>query len=425
MPVLDFVLSVTVILAVAYVFGVLARALHLPTVIGHMVAGIALSASVIGALPGDPTATLLPLDARHSVRLVAEFGLILFVFCLGADVDRGELRRQPKAVPMVASATFAVPLLLGAVFALGVDGWYKPAGIPATAFVLYVAVALAISALPVLAAIVRERKLTESAPAAIALMSAVLIDAAAWLVLAAALFAADAGGTSWGRNLGLLAVFGAVMMLIVRPALNAWRPASSFLGIAVTTALAVGAGWVTTQLGLHAILGAFFAGFVFPRTAALRGLIAPLRRAGTFLLPVFLVLAGLKTDVGGLDARDFATLPLILTLAVAGKIGAGWAAARVAGLNGRDAATIGVLLNTRGVTELVVLSIGLGAGILEPRLYTVFVLMALLTSGATGPLLSAVDRIARRVPSHRLLGGPVVGPGDQVERAGRYSEAGG
>lgn len=408
MPVLDILLSIAVILAVAYVFGVLARAVHLPTVIGHMVAGIALSASVLGALPGDPTATLLPLDARHSVRLLAEFGLILFVFCLGADVDRGELRRQPKAVPMVASATFAAPLLLGALFALGVDGWYKPAGISTTAFVLYVAVALAISALPVLAAIVRERELTESAPAAIALMSAVLIDAAAWLVLAAALFTAqDTGGASWGRDLGLLALFGAVMTLIVRPALSAWRPASSYVGIAVTTALAIGAAWVTTQLGLHAILGAFFAGFVFPRTAALRELIAPLRRAGMFLLPLFLVLAGLKTDVGGLDARDFATLTLILTLALAGKIGAGWAAARAAGVDGRDAATVGVLLNTRGVTELVVLSIGLEAGILEPQLYTVFVLMALLTSGATGPLLSAVDRIAAQVPSRRLPAGAV------------------
>jgi Kef-type K+ transport system membrane component KefB len=393
MPVLNVVLSLAVILAAASVFGALARMLGQPAVIGHMVAGIALSPSLLGALPGNLTATLIPSDARHSVSLIAEFGLILFMFSLGADVNRGEVRRRPKAVPLVASTTFAVPLLLGALLALELQGWYKPASMSATAFVLFVAVALSITALPVLAAIVRERGLTESAPAAIAMTSAALIDAVGWLLLAAALFVADdSGTTSWSLRLGLLALFGAAMMLVVRPALNAWRPTSRYVGIAVTTTLAVGAGWVTRQLGLHAILGAFFAGFVFPRTPAVRALIAPLRRAGMFLLPLFLVLSGLSTDVSGLGQHDFATLLLILMLAVAGKLGAGWAAARTAGLNGREATTIGILLNTRGVTELVVLSIGLQAGIMEPRLYTVFVLMALLTSAATGPLLSAVDR---------------------------------
>jgi Kef-type K+ transport system membrane component KefB len=419
MPVLNVVLSVAVILAAASVFGALARTLGQPAVIGHMVAGIVLSPSLLGALPGDLTATLIPSNARHSVSLLAQFGLILFMFSLGADVNRGELRRRPKAVPLVTSATFAVPLLLGALLALELRGWYKPASVSATAFVLFVAVALSITALPVLAMIVRERALTASAPAAIAMTSAALIDAVGWLLLAAALFAAkDGGTTSWGRSLGLLALFGAAMVLIVRPALNAWRPASRHAGIAVTTALAVGAGWVTTQLGLHAILGAFFAGFMFPRAAAVRALIAPLRRAGMFLLPLFLVLSGLSTDVGGLRRHDFAALLLILVLAVAGKLGAGWAAARAAGLNGREAATVGILLNTRGVTELVVLSIGLEAGIMEPRLYTVFVLMALLTSAATGPLLSAVGRPAEPVPARRRPAGTVVGSGNQARTDG-------
>jgi Kef-type K+ transport system membrane component KefB len=141
-------------------------------------------------------------------------------------------------------------------------------------------------------------------------------------------------------------------------------------------------------------LGAFLAGILFPRVAELRPLVAPLRRWGAFLLPLFLVLSGLSTDVTGLHGPDFVTLLVILGLAVAGKLGMGWVASRAAGLDGHEAATVGVLLNTRGVTELVVLSIGLGAGILEARLYTVFVLIALLTSAATGPLLSAVGRSA-------------------------------
>lgn len=221
MPVLDIVLAVAVILAVASVFGTVARALGQPAVIGHMIAGIVLSPSLLGTLPGDPTATLIPPNARDSVSLLAQFGLILFVFSLGTDLNRDELRRQPKAVPMVASATVAVPLLLGGLFALGLGERYKPAGASTTAFVLFVAVALAITALPVMAAIVRERHMTASAPAAIALMSAVLIDAVGWLLLTAALFAAQAGATtSWGSTLGLLALFVAAMMLVVRPALG-------------------------------------------------------------------------------------------------------------------------------------------------------------------------------------------------------------
>jgi Kef-type K+ transport system membrane component KefB len=396
---LKLTLAVAVILAVAYLLGGLARRLRQPAVMGHLLAGVVLGPSLLGALGGNLTETLIPLDTRHDLSLLAQFALILFSFSLGSELDRRELRRRPRAVPLIATTTFVVPLALGAAFAFGLRHWYKPAGAPTSAFVLFIAVAVAITALPVLASIIREHRLTRSAPAAIALTSAALVDGIGWLVLAVALLDARGGaGRSWATTLGLLAAYTGAMVLIVRPALKAWlwRPATPpRLRILVALAVAVVSGWVTAELGLHVVLGAFFAGILMPRRedggedAALMG---PIRAAGVLLLPLFLTLAGLSTNIGALNARDVATFVLVCAIAVIGKLGVGWAAARAGGLNRRDSAMVGVLLNTRGVTELVVLSVGLKAGIIGPRLYTVFVLMALVTSASTGPMLAAIRR---------------------------------
>jgi Kef-type K+ transport system membrane component KefB len=398
---LELILAVAVILAVAYALGGLARRLHQPAVIGHLVAGIVLGPSLLGAFGGNLTETLIPLDTRHDLSLLAQFALILFMFSLGSELDRRELRQRPRAVPLVAATTFLVPLALGAASALVLAHWYKPGGAPTSAFVLFIGVAVAITAMPVLASIVREHGLTRSVPAAVAMTSAALVDGVGWLVLAVALLEAEVGTSrSWPTTFGLLAVYVLAMVLIARPALKHWlaRPARSpQLRIVMVTAFAVASGYVTAQLGLHAVLGAFFAGLLMPRRAdgAVEvELIAPIRAGGVLLLPLFLTLSGLSTNIGGLHASDLATFVVVLAIAVVGKLGVGWIAARAAGLTRRDSATVAALLNTRGVTELVVLSIGLKAGILDERLYTVFVLMALVTSAATGPMLSAIRRAA-------------------------------
>jgi Kef-type K+ transport system membrane component KefB len=400
---LELILAVAVILAVAHVLGGLARRLHQPAVIGQLLAGIVLGPSLLGALGGNLTETLIPLDTRHDLGLLAQFAVVLFVFSLGAELDVRELRRRPRAVPLVATSTFVVPLVLGAAAAVGLRLWYQPAGAPTSAFILFVGVAVAITALPVLASIVREHGLTQSVPAAIAMSAAALVDGIGWLVLAVALFEAKVGeGRSWAATLSLLVAYALAMVLIVRPVLRVWlaRPATSrWFRVVLLAGVAVASGWVTAELGLHAVVGAFFAGLLMPR----RGdgsveveLVAPIRIVGVVLLPVFLTLSGLATNIGGLQARDLATLGLVCAIAVIGKLGVGWVAARVAGLTRRDAAMVGALLNTRGVTELIVLSVGLKAGIIDERLYTVFVLMALVTSAATGPMLSAIRRVAEQ-----------------------------
>src|SRR6266545_2655677 len=220
---LRVVLAIAVILAVANVLGLLARRLHQPAVIGHLLAGIALGPSLLGALPGDLTEALIPTDARPALKLVAQFALVLFMFSLGSELDRGVLRRRGRAVPLVAASTFLVPLLLGAVCAFALRDWYQPADASSSAFVLFIAVAVAITAMPVLAAIVREHGLTQSVPAAVAMTSAALVDACGWLVLTVALLEASVGdGPSWLSTLGLLLAYVLAMVLVVRPALRAW-----------------------------------------------------------------------------------------------------------------------------------------------------------------------------------------------------------
>lgn len=398
---LQLVFSMAVILGLAHALGLLARRARQPAVIGHLLGGIVLGPSLLGALPGNPTEVLIPPDARPILRLVAQFALILFMFALGSELDRRVMRRRARAVPLVAASTFVVPLLLGAICALALHDWYAGGDAPTSAFVLFIAVAVAITAVPVLAAIVREHGLTHTVPAAVAMTSAALVDGLGWLVLTVALLEASAGeGPSWPATLGLLLVYVLVMVLVVRPALQAWlrRPTTSPVRrVTALACVALASGWATALLGLHAVLGAFFAGLMMPRRDDGRTdvkLVEPLRAGGVALLPLFLVLSGLSTDIGALRGRDLATFALVLVIAVVGKLGVGCGAARVAGLTRRDAAMVGVLLNTRGVTELVVLSVGLKAGIIGERLYTIFVLMALVTSIATGPLLTATRRSA-------------------------------
>ena len=195
-----------------------------------------------------------------------------------------------------------------------------------------------------------------------------------------------------------------MLLLLVRPALRYWlrRPGTVRSAPPVAAAFAMASAWVTGSLGLHVIFGAFLAGLLMPRLSngePDREVLATMDKAGRVLLPVFFVVAGLSTDIGGLHASDLALFGVVCVLATAGKLGAGLLAARAGGLSWADSSVVGVLLNTRGLTELVALDVGLRAGLITGRLYTVFVLMALVTTAATGPLLTLVSRRTAKVPA--------------------------
>jgi Kef-type K+ transport system membrane component KefB len=260
-------------------------------------------------------------------------------------------------------------------------------------FVLFVAVAVSITALPVLAAIVRDRGLAGTLAGAMATSAAGLMDVAAWLVLALALAGAGRGsGRSFAETLGLLLAFAIAMAFVVRPVLRWWsgrRAAVLADGLPVALVLALGSAWVTTWLGVHPMFGGFLAGLVMPRVdgAPDAGILRRTEDMGNLLLPLFFVVTGLSVNVGALRGNALVVLAVVCLVAVAGKLGAGYGASRIGGLGQRDAATVAILLNTRGLTELIALNAGLRAGVIGDRLFSVLVIMAVITTVMTDPLL--------------------------------------
>jgi Kef-type K+ transport system membrane component KefB len=230
----------------------------------------------------------------------------------------------------------------------------------------------------------------------VATAAAGIMDVAAWLVLAAALIGTgQSPSRPWLVTVVLLAGFVAAMLLLVRPALRWWfgRPRQVLASrLAVALALALGCAWVTASLGLHPVFGGFLAGLVMPGRdgAPDDEVLRPMEQTGSLLLPLFFVVTGLSLNLGALGLAALSMLALILVLGGGGKLGSAYAAARLSGLPARPAAAIAALVNTRGLTELIALNVGLQAGIIDQRLFTVLVLMAVITTLLTGPLLSLV-----------------------------------
>jgi Kef-type K+ transport system membrane component KefB len=392
LPVL-VLLAGAAVLAVAHVLrGLLARAGQ-PPVMGEVLAGVVLGASGLALLPGDPSAALFTDDVRAVLKLLGQAALVLFLFTVGADLR--QLRAQGRAIGAVAGASFLLPLAAGAVLALVVhDG--VAADPPRGAFVLFLGTALAVTALPVLARIVEDRGLGDRAAGRVALGAAAAQELAVWPLLAVAV--ALAGGD--GRPGAVLAGGAAALVLtaVLAPVVLPRLPERA-LGIG--TLLALGAAAVATEVaGLHLVLGAVaFSALVpaGPRRAACALLAGRAARVGLAVgLPLFFALPALRVDLWALGADGLGLLGLVLVVAAAAKLVSASAAALWAGLPRDEALTVGALMNARGLVELLVLSVGLEAGLLDVRLYTVMVLMALVTTLATGPLVTlARDRSAQ------------------------------
>jgi Kef-type K+ transport system membrane component KefB len=389
------VATCAVVMALSALAGWLFERLHQPRVVGQILAGIALGPSLLGRLPDDVAHAVVPAEVVPYVAMIAQLALVLFLFAVGYELDLTVLRRQRHVVPVVATSAFVVPMLLGAGLALAAeDALAADGGPPQASFVLYVAVAMSITAVPVLAGIASERGISRTRAGVVALASAGLIDAAGWVALVVALLA---GSPSHGSSLPvtalLLLVYVVVMLFVARPVLARWLRSRKAVGradIPVVAVFALGSAGVTAALGLHVIFGAFLAGLVMPRRADGSpdpDVLRPVHEAGSLLLPLFFVIAGLPVDLQGLGSRSMLLLVPVCAVAVLGKLGGGALGARLAGLPGRDSAVVGVLLNTRGLTELIVLNVGLAAALIDRQGYTVLVLMALVTTLLTGPLL--------------------------------------
>ncbi|RSM46649.1 cation/H(+) antiporter [Amycolatopsis balhimycina DSM 5908] len=395
------------LLVTAFAFAVLAKRLRQPAVLGEIVAGIALGPSLLGLLPGHLTEVLFPMAARPYLQVLSQLGLVLFMFGVGYELRLSRLRGVGRQVTAVSLASVALPFALGAGLALLLYPWLDrhelkmggPLG-PA----LFLGAAMSITAFPVLARIVAERGIQHSRLGTIALASAAVQDFLAWCVLAVVVAVVTVGGP-WplGRIVIGSAVFVLVLVYLVRPALK-WllAPERRWAGskLVVHTVLLSGllaCAWTTDLIGLHVVFGAFLFGAVVPRRpVAASTPEAPdrIQQMSLLLLPVFFTVTGLSVDLGTLGMRGVVIVLAVVAVACLSKFAGAAGAARLTGVSGRRSVALGILLNTRGLTELVILNVGLSLGVLDTRLFTAMVIMAVLTTMMTGPLLTLARRRA-------------------------------
>ncbi len=396
-PLSLLLLQVIVIVVAARSVGALFRWIHQPPVIGEMVAGILLGPSLLGLLAPEAQAFLFPEPSLGPLRLLSQVGVILFMFVVGIELNVRHLREQAFAALFVSHAGIVVPFFLGAAGALFLYRDLAPAGTPFIGFALFLGVSMSVTAFPVLARILEERGLSGTSLGATAIACAAIGDVTAWCLLAAVVALAQVGavgGALW--TVGLTLLFIAGMLLLVRPwlARRAGEGTGQWTGnkglLAAVFVFVFVSALFTEVLGLHALFGAFLAGVCMPEHAALRQFLRDRLEtfSGVLLLPLFFAFTGLRTQVGLLDdARSWWMCLGIIVLATLGKLGGTLWAARSTGMVWRDSFSLGVLMNTRGLVEIIVLNIGFDLGILTPPIFAMLVLMALVTTFMTAPLI--------------------------------------
>jgi len=399
LPLPRLLLQLAVIVAVARVLGLVARRLGQPSVIAEIAAGVMLGPSLLGWVAPSAATFLFPVTSLPVLQLLSQIGVVLFMFVVGLELEPAHLRGKAKTAIAVSHFSIVVPFLLGVALALGLYARYAPAGVPFTAFGLFCGIALSITAFPVLARILSDRHLTNTPLGATALTCAAVGDVTAWSILALVVAITASGGTVQ-TLVGIVvssAMFVGLMLRVGRPLLIRLLGAGNTgdtLGkerLALVLLVLLLSALFTELIGIHALFGAFVAGVVMPDHGTFR---VDLRNrlesvSSVFLLPIFFVVTGLRTHVGLLnDAGSWAVCLLIIVVATAGKVGGTVSAARWTGLAWRDALALGALMNTRGLMELVALNVGYELGILTPEIFTMMVLMALVTTAMTGPLVS-------------------------------------
>jgi len=391
-------LTMATVAALAQVIGRLFVYVRQPAVVGEMLAGLALGPSLLGRVSPAAAEILLPREVGPYVRLVAQIGVVLFMFLVGLELDAARLRHRMRSAATISLAGIVVPLGIGAVAAVVLYPVLAPDGVGKVVFTAFFAVAMSVTAFPVLARIVAERKLQKSPLGVMALTCAAFDDASAWCLLAiVASLAGSKPGEGW-VTLGLTVLYVAFMIGVVRPLLvrlfgSDEEPASGMIP-SVFLLLLVSA-LATEWIGIHALFGAFLLGAIMPAEGQLaRRVVAQLEDlVQIVLLPVFFAFTGMRTEVGLLvGTKAWLLTGLIIGLAFLGKLGGVSITARLLGFRWSQAAALGVLMNTRGLMELIVLNVGLDLGIISRSLFAMMVLMALITTIAGGPLLDLIGR---------------------------------
>jgi Kef-type K+ transport system membrane component KefB len=389
--------QMTIVLLVAMLCGWLARKLGQARVIGEIIGGILIGPSVFGRFAPHAAQKIFPLSSLGNFEQLSTIGLVLFLFLIGAELDYGHLRRERKTAIYASTVSIFIPFVMAAIVAHSLRIRFAPHGIGRIPFVVFLGISMSITAFPVLARILEERKLQSTPLGATALMCAAADDVVAWLLLAFGLTMLGGGGSmSLPMRMLWLVVYLVVMMFGLRP-LGEWlarrhnETGLSYELMGVMLAVVLISSAATEAIGVHPLFGAFIAGLCFPRIERWQTMMRTRldMLVNVLLLPLFFAITGMRTRLDLLNGpRIWAWAGVVFLAAVIGKMGGAVLAARKTGQSWRNAWALGALLNTRGLVELIVLNIAYNAHVFSPTLFTMLVVMALVTTMITAPILN-------------------------------------
>ncbi len=396
-------LQLFVIIAVAALAGAVAARLGQPAVVGEMIVGILLGPSLFGLVAPHAFGFLFAPFSLEPLRLFSQIGVCLFMFAVGMELDVSQLKRQVQTAIVVSHSSIVIPYLLGVTLALFLYQSLAQPGASFTSFALFIGISMSITAFPVLVRILRDRNLFSTPLGATATACAAVDDVTAWTILA--FVVAIARATSIGGavfSFALVILFVGLMLALIRPglqrALSAFaleQPEPSKTSLAIVLTVVLASAFCTELIGIHALFGAFLAGVIMPKQGGFRHKLTVRVEniSSVLLLPVFFVFTGLRTQVGLLSGPgDWGLCAIIIAVATLGKLGGSAFAARLTGMDSRTSWQLGALMNTRGLMELIALNIGYDLGILSQRIFAMLVIMALVTTTMTGPLLTLFRR---------------------------------
>lgn len=393
---LHVLLALAMVIATARTLGGLFRLIHQPPVVGEMIAGILLGPSLLGHIAPGFSAYALPQSIAPLLNVISQVGVILYMFLVGLELDLNNLRNRAHATVTISHASIIAPFLLGASLALLLYPRLSSSSVSFTAFSLFLGVSMSVTAFPVLARILTDRGIHRTKMGTLTLTCAAVDDVSAWCLLAFVVSVTQSRAGSALPVIGMALAYILAMFFVVRPVILQISRVIDSKGRLTQGALAIVllgillSSLATEGIGIHAIFGAFVLGAIIPNNSSIaRELIAKLEDfVIVFLLPAFFAFTGLRTQIGLLNNKtQWLFCGLIILIASVGKFGGSAIAARLSGLDWRESSALGVLMNTRGLMELIVLNIGLEMGVISPTLFAMLVLMALATTFATTPIL--------------------------------------
>lgn len=405
-PLAILLLQIVTIILFARLLGWFCKKLDQPSVIGEIAAGIILGPSLLGLYFPGVFNILFPTESLSNLQFLSQIGLILFMFVVGMELNVSVLKNQAREAVIISHASIIIPFSLGTGLAYFLYSAFAPEGVPFISFGLFMGISMSITAFPVLARIVQERGIHKTRIGTIAITCAAVDDITAWSLLAMVIAIVNAGSLASSLVTITLAILFVIFALkLLKPFLkriSELHPTKENLSkseIAIFFLVLIGSAYITEIIGIHALFGAFTAGVIMPDNQRFKQILIEKVEdiALVLLLPLFFVYTGLRTEIGLLnDLSLWSVCGIIILVAVLGKFGGSAAAARFVGQSWKDSLTIGALMNTRGLVELVALNIGYDLGVLTPEVFAMLVLMALITTIMTAPSLNLIDRISQR-----------------------------